>query len=43
MDSSPSDEEAKEFVGTHVVVKDSWFEIPVSFKTGVKPMPHNLA
>ena len=41
--SSPSNKEARKFIEAHLVVKDSRFEIPVPFKTGVVAIPDNMA
>ena len=42
VDSSRSNNEAKEFEEAHSVVKNSKFEIPVLMKTGVQAMPNKL-
>ena len=43
IESSRSDKEARKFVETHVVVRDSRFDIPVPLRTGVVAIPDNRA
>ena len=42
MDSSRADKEAKQFVETHTVVKNSRFTIPIPLKSCVEALPKNL-
>ena len=43
IDCSLSDKEARQWVESNVIVKDSRFEIPVPLKEGVEALPNNLA
>ena len=43
IDCSRSDKEARQWVESNVIVKDSRFEIPVPLKKGVDALPNNLA
>ena len=42
MDSSRADKEAKQFVETHTVVKNSRFTIPIPLKSCVEALPNNI-
>ena len=43
IDCSRSDKEARQWVESNVIVKDSRFEIPVPLKEDVEALPNNLA